>query len=336
MMASGRLYRLPTTTYLGLERLQPSRRLLFLLCLLALSGQSESARAQNNVPVGYVRAAADLRVTPVAAYLSALALSGVKLDNGCWQPWPWTVSVNGVSHYYPSRAEAHTALLTALRQGNTDMKAGLMQIAVLSTDTARLNDLLEPAINLQLGLAQRPIAADTALPALRQRYQRLGLAGFCQPSFSLRHARSAAKVKRQGKVNPHLAALVHDLAKPYQVDPALVMAVMQQESGFNTAALSRKKAQGLMQLMPQTALRFGVRHPFEAKDNIRGGIAYLHWLLRHFNGNVAFVLAGYNAGEQAVERYQGIPPYAETQHYVRAIMAHYPNSHHPIPPPVSS
>jgi soluble lytic murein transglycosylase-like protein len=88
--------------------------------------------------------------------------------------------------------------------------------------------------------------------------------------------------------------------------------------------------------MPQTALRFGVRHPFEAKDNIRGGIAYLHWLLRHFNGNVALVLAGYNAGEQAVERYQGIPPYVETQHYVRAIMANYPSSHHPIPPPVSS
>jgi hypothetical protein len=336
MMASARASRLPTTDYLGLGRLQPSRHLLLLLCLLALAGQSDSARAQNNIPVGYARAAADLRITPVAAYLSTLALSGFKLDNGCWQPWPWTVSVNGVSHYYPSRAEAHTALLTALRQGYTDIKVGLMQMAVLATDATRLNDLLEPATNLRLGLSQLPLAAETALPALRQRYHRLGLAGFCQRSFSLRKDRSRATFKRQGKVNPQLTALVHELARPYQVDPALVMAVMQQESGFKPAALSPKKAQGLMQLMPQTALRFGVRHPFEAKDNIRGGIAYLHWLLRHFNGNVALVLAGYNAGEQAVERYQGIPPYAETQHYVRAIMANYPNSRHPIPPPVSS
>jgi soluble lytic murein transglycosylase-like protein len=227
-------------------------------------------------------------------------------------------------------------LLTALRQGNTDIKVGLMQVAVLASDAARLNDVLEPAINLREGLRQQPAGAENLIPALRQRYQRLGLTGFCQRGLSLRHARSAAKFKRQGKVNPHLAALVHEIARPYQVDPALVMAVIQQESGFNTAALSSKKAQGLMQLMPQTALRFGVRHPFEAKDNIRGGIAYLHWLLRHFNGNVALVLAGYNAGEHAVERYQGIPPYAETQHYVRAIMAHYPSTHHPIPPPVSS
>lgn len=335
-MSGGRLCRLPTTVYLGLGRLQPSRHLLFLHCLLALAGQIDSARAQNNVPVGYVRAAEGLRITPVAAYLSALALSGVKLDNGCWQPWPWTVSVNGVSHYYPSRAEAHTALLTALHQGNTDIKVGLMQMAVLAADATRLNDLLEPAVNLREGLRQLPAGADSVLPAIRQRYQRFGLAGFCQRGLSLGKDRSAAKFKRQGKVNPHLAALVHELARPYQVDPALVMAVMQQESGFKPAALSRKKAQGLMQLMPQTALRFGVRHPFEAKDNIRGGIAYLHWLLRHFNGNVALVLAGYNAGEQAVERFKGIPPYAETRHYVRAIMAHYPSSHHPIPPPVSS
>lgn len=316
--------------------MKPTLTFHLILSLLGLGGHLDRAMAQSAVPVGYVRAAADLRITPVAAYLSALALSGVKLDNGCWQPWPWTVSIDGVTHYYPSRAEAHAALVVSLRQGKADMKVGLMQITVLSTDASRLNDLLEPAINLREGLRQRPEGAENLLPALRQRYQRLGLAGFCQRGPSLRHARSAAKIKRHGKVNPHLAALVHDLARPYQVDPALVIAVMQQESGFNTAALSRKKAQGLMQLMPQTALRFGVRHPFEAKDNIRGGIAYLHWLLRHFNGNVALVLAGYNAGEQAVERYQGIPPYAETQHYVRAIMANYPSSHHPIPPPVSS
>lgn len=128
-----------------------------------------------------------------------------------------------------------------------------------------------------------------------------------------------------------IAVWVNQIAPRYGIDPLLVMAVIQAESAFNPAALSTKNAQGLMQLIPETAERFGVKDSWNPIQNIRGGTAYLHWLLRHFQGKVDWVLAAYNAGEGAVERYNGIPPYQETQAYVRQILAKYPKSIHPIP-----
>ncbi|MGR9051611.1 MAG: lytic transglycosylase domain-containing protein [Gammaproteobacteria bacterium] len=126
------------------------------------------------------------------------------------------------------------------------------------------------------------------------------------------------------------------IAPKYGIDPELVMAVIQAESAFNPKAKSDKNAQGLMQLIPATAERFGVEDSWDPIQNIRGGIAYLNWLMRHFGGNVEWVLAAYNAGEGAVERYQGIPPYHETQHYVKKILAHYPKTNHPVPPELTS
>ncbi|WP_404360794.1 transglycosylase SLT domain-containing protein [Methylotuvimicrobium sp. KM1] len=124
---------------------------------------------------------------------------------------------------------------------------------------------------------------------------------------------------------------VEKIAPNYGIDPELVMAVIQAESAFNPGALSNKNAQGLMQLIPATAERFGVKDTFNPIQNIKGGTAYLHWLMRHFNGNVEWVLAAYNAGEGAVERYKGVPPYRETQNYVKTILKKYPNKTHPIP-----
>ncbi len=125
---------------------------------------------------------------------------------------------------------------------------------------------------------------------------------------------------------------VNQIAPRYGIDPQLVMAVIRAESAFNPSALSDKNAQGLMQLIPETAERFGVQDTWNPVQNIKGGTAYLHWLLRHFEGKVDWVLAAYNAGEGAVEQYNGIPPYQETQNYVRQILASYPKSHHPVPP----
>jgi hypothetical protein len=127
-------------------------------------------------------------------------------------------------------------------------------------------------------------------------------------------------------------SLVARIAPRYSVDPALVLAVIQAESGYDSAALSNKNAQGLMQLIPATAERFGVRNPWNPAENIRGGTAYLQWLLRHFSGNVAWVLAAYNAGEKTVEQYRGVPPYRETQNYVQRILGVYRRSVHPVPP----
>ncbi|MGZ8217975.1 transglycosylase SLT domain-containing protein [Methylomagnum sp.] len=125
---------------------------------------------------------------------------------------------------------------------------------------------------------------------------------------------------------------VAQIAPNYSVDPDLVLAVIQAESGFDSAALSNKNAQGLMQLIPATAERFGVKDIWNPLENIKGGTAYLNWLLRHFSGNVEWALAAYNAGERTVEQYQGVPPYKETQNYVKRIMAAYPKTSHPVPP----
>ncbi|HEX6734049.1 MAG TPA: lytic transglycosylase domain-containing protein [Azonexus sp.] len=130
-------------------------------------------------------------------------------------------------------------------------------------------------------------------------------------------------------------ALVLKLAPEYGVYPRLAMAIIRAESNFNPEAVSPKNAQGLMQLIPETAERFNVRKPFDPEQNIRGGLAYLRWLLAYFKGDVALVAAAYNAGEGAVNRYGGIPPYPETQGYVQRIREIFKREEHPFDPAVT-
>ncbi len=126
-----------------------------------------------------------------------------------------------------------------------------------------------------------------------------------------------------------IVQLVQRLAPQYEVDSNLVLAVIFAESAFNPAAVSPARAQGLMQLIPETAERFGVKKPFNPDDNIKGGLSYLRWLLAYFQGDVSLVLAAYNAGEGAVEKHRGIPPYNETRDYVKKITAMYRRLTHP-------
>jgi hypothetical protein len=131
-------------------------------------------------------------------------------------------------------------------------------------------------------------------------------------------------------------ALVRKLAPEYGVSPKLVLAVIRAESDFKPGAESRKKAQGLMQLIPETSMRFKVKRPFDPEQNIRGGMAYLRWLLAYFEGDVSLVAAAYNAGEKAVDRYRGIPPYAETRNYVGRILRLFQGDEHPFDPAVTA
>jgi soluble lytic murein transglycosylase-like protein len=119
-----------------------------------------------------------------------------------------------------------------------------------------------------------------------------------------------------------IVRFVELVAPEYQLAPALVLAVVATESNFDASAVSPKNAIGLMQLIPDTARRFGVRDPLDPAQNLRGGMAYLRWLLAYFEGDIILATAAYNAGEGAVERYRGVPPFAETRLYVRKILAH--------------
>ncbi len=117
------------------------------------------------------------------------------------------------------------------------------------------------------------------------------------------------------------------------VDPRFIHAVIQQESRYDAKAVSPVGARGLMQLMPATAERFKCDDASNQACNVEAGTKYLAWLLKRFNGDVKLALAGYNAGEGSVDKYQGLPPYPETQHYVDKIVTNYGKTFHPILPP---
>lgn len=129
----------------------------------------------------------------------------------------------------------------------------------------------------------------------------------------------AKKHDRRSKYDP----IIERYAEKYRIDPTLVRAVIQVESDFNPSCVSHKGARGLMQLMPETAKRFGVKKIHDPEENIHGGIKYLAYLTELFRDDLPRALAAYNAGENAVLRHGGIPPYNETQTYVKRAMTVY-------------
>lgn len=144
------------------------------------------------------------------------------------------------------------------------------------------------------------------------------------------HARGPGLVIRPE--HKKIVELVNRVAPEYRIDPRLALAVIGVESNFNANARSPKNAQGLMQLIPETSERFNVKDPYDPVQNLRGGLRYLRWLLAYYRGDVTLAAAGYNAGEGAVDRYRGVPPYPETRAYVGKIVGAFRDTYHPYDP----
>lgn len=146
-------------------------------------------------------------------------------------------------------------------------------------------------------------------------------------------ARAANSAPARALGEDVLHQLVQETAHKHNVDPALVSAVISTESNWNTSAISRKGAQGLMQLIPQTAQHFGVYNPFDPTQNVEAGVTYLSTLLERYNGDLPKALAAYNAGPRVVDRWGGVPNYRETREYVQKVTSSYfqPGSEHHSP-----
>ena len=166
------------------------------------------------------------------------------------------------------------------------------------------------------------------------------LTGFCfSPAFA---PTVDAKVKTESEFIPldipqsgdsDLDLIIFHAGERQAVDPRLIHAVIQQESRYKPKATSAVGAKGLMQLMPDTGKRFHCTDLEDQKCNVEAGTKYLAWLLKRFDGDVSLTLAAYNAGEGSVDKYKGIPPYQETQNYVKKIVKNYGKTFHPVVSP---
>jgi soluble lytic murein transglycosylase-like protein len=162
------------------------------------------------------------------------------------------------------------------------------------------------------------MSISSEVAAIRRRIAQITALG--APSASKRFD---ALVERATNRHGSIDRLVSKAALAWKVDPSLIKAVIADESAFDAGATSRAGAQGLMQLMPATAARLGVTDAYDAEQNVWAGARYLRELLDRFGGDVEKAVAAYNAGPAAVEKYGGIPPYTETQNYVRNVLAGY-------------
>ncbi len=277
-------------------------RALVGVCCTSFAVVASDACGAQDIPSTYRQIAADYGLAPALLYETALTASGRSMSGRGVRPWPWTLGIEGRRHYYPTRAAAYRILQPHISRG-FDVRIGVMGLPWqrYSVDLGNPWAALDPHINLRL-------AAARLAPHLAHR------------GYSKRTRRP---------VNGELDQLIDELAPRYSLDAKLVREVVAHESAYNPRAESPKGAPGLMQLMPATAIRFGVRDVWNPEQNLQGGMRYFQWLLAYYRGDLTRVLAAYNAGEATVDRYGGIPPYAETRAYVAQILARYGRRTHP-------
>ncbi len=275
----------------------------WLVLLLA----ARAVQASESVPAVYERIARKHGADPVAVYQHALAVSGrsSRFGDGL-QPWPWTVRLCDGQRCERLQLDDRETLYTvmeAAEQAGLDQYIGPLGLRYAATDWPSLWAATQPLANLNAALAHRNHAG-----SLLGNTRQVDPAPVFDTAPARRHA-----------------PLINRVAAREGVNPALIHAVVAAESAYDPNAVSHAGAVGLMQLMPATAERFGLARDArrEPEGNLRAGIRYLKFLHRTFNGDLDLMLAGYNAGEGAVERYgRKIPPYRETREYVKRVRRH--------------
>lgn len=293
----------------------PVRRLaLGMAAVLAATGPIGPARAES-VPPLYRLAAERYGLSADALYRLAVRVSGRQSRFAAAPaPWPWTLRLcagETCETVYPASREAMARAMAAGRAAGLTLYIGPLGVPLSSVPdlparaaTSPRVTVPEAARQLALALAARaPAPAPAPAPAL-----------FARPRSPV--APLATPLARRW------GPLVERVAREEGLDPRVVHAVVAAESAYDPAAISPKRASGLMQLMPATAERFGLPREriFEPEANLRAGARYLKWLLARFDRDLTLAIAGYNAGEGAVERHgRRVPPFAETQTYVRRV-----------------
>jgi soluble lytic murein transglycosylase-like protein len=236
-------------------------------------------------------------------------------------------------------AEAQTPQQEAIKIAE-DYKASLQELAKiqdkelerLTEQSSKLKELYENGLISRRDFEQRNQSLADARSRADEIQKQIDQADVMQQRASRAPSKATVALSKTAEMNvgewttgnKKVDDLISYYGGLYGVDPYLIFCVMRQESGFRSMATSSKGAQGLMQLIPETAARFGVSDPLDPGQSIMGGTLYLKFLLDRFDGNLELTLAGYNAGERAVMKYGNrIPPYPETQAYVRSISAQY-------------
>ncbi len=195
----------------------------------------------------------------------------------------------------------------------------------MSMTSIKRQAALRLATAVLAGIGSLTLSAPTTKAEIYQYVARDGSIALTNVPVDPRYRRidTAARLRHASMSERDLEPVIRRYSSQHRLHPALVRAVIKAESNFDPLAISRAGAIGLMQLMPQTALRLEVRDMYDPDDNVGGGTKYLRQLLDRFHGNLPLALAAYNAGENAVERYQALPPYNETRQYVRKVLQYY-------------